>query len=138
MPQSSTLLFVHFIWATWNRTPVITPEWESPLYACIRKKCHELRCDSLAIGGIEDHVHILVRMHADVAVSQLAKQMKGASSHLMTHEIAPHCEFKWQGGYGALSESRTHVRRIQNYIFRQKEHHTSNKLWLTLETVNTD
>jgi len=138
MPQSSTLLFVHFIWATWDRAPVITPDWESPLYACIRDTCHELRCESLAIGGVEDHVHILVRMHADVAISQLAKGMKGASSHLITHKIAPHQEFKWQGGYGALSVSRTHVLKIQNYIYNQKQHHAGNKLWLSLETINSD
>lgn len=138
MPQSSTLLFVHFIWATWDRAPVITPEWESPLYACIRDKCHELRCESLAIGGIEDHVHILVRMHADIAVSQLAKNMKGASSHLITHEITPRCEFKWQGGYGALSVSRSHVRQVQGYVRNQKSHHSHEKIWTALEIIHDD
>ena len=138
MPQSATLLFVHFIWATWDRAPVILPAWENRVHSCIRDKCLEMKCEALAIGGIENHVHVLAKMHADVAVSQLAKAMKGVSSHLINYQISPHQEFKWQGGYGALSVSRTHVSKIQNYIIHQKEHHSSNKLWQALETINSD
>ena len=97
-----------------------------------------MNCEAIAIGGVENHIRTLARMHADVAVSQLAKGMKGASSHLINHEITPLQEFKWQGGYGALSVSRTHVAIIQKYIDNQKEHHAGNKLWATLETINSD
>jgi hypothetical protein len=61
--------------------------------------------------------------------------MKGASSHLVAHEIAAGYEFKWQGGYGALSVSRGHVRRVCEYIKRQKEHHGHGDLWPALEEV---
>lgn len=138
MPQSATLVYVHFFWATWDRALVILPDWENRIYGCIRDKCLEHKCEAIAIGGIENHVHVLARLHADVAVSQLAKAMKGTSSFLINHEIITNGEFKWQGGYGALSVSRTHLTQICNYIGRQKEHHAQNKIWPNLETINFD
>jgi putative transposase len=138
MPQSLSLVFVHYVWATWHRAPLIGSKLRSPLYGCISNKCSELKCELIAIGGVEDHVHVLVRMHADISVGELAKGMKGASSHLITHQIAPEEGFKWQGGYGALSVSRNHVTRIVRYIARQEEHHASGKQWLDFEKMDFD
>jgi REP element-mobilizing transposase RayT len=138
MPQSATLVYVHYIWATWDRAPLISPAWENRVYDCIREKCLELRCEVLAIGGIEDHVHVLTRLHPDIAVSRLAKTMKGSSSHLVNHEVGLPQLFRWQGGYGALSVSRTHLTKICRYIAKQKEHHKSNKLWSSLEIINIE
>ncbi len=56
-----TQLYPHCVWATWDRLPLITPNIEGRLYAAIAAKCLELKCDMIAIGGIEDHVHLLVR-----------------------------------------------------------------------------
>jgi len=73
MPHSYTHLYVHFVWATWNRAPLITPAVEPPLYACIAKECRDLKCDVIAIGGTEDHLHAFVRLHSTVSVAALAK-----------------------------------------------------------------
>jgi REP element-mobilizing transposase RayT len=75
------------------------------------------------MGGTEDHAHVLVRLHPMVAVAELAKGMKGSSSHLITHEVDPHVGFKWQGSYGAFSVSPDDVPRVCAYIERQKQHH---------------
>lgn len=136
MPESCTHLYAHFIWATWNRTPLLVPPLRAPVYACILDKCRELRCQPIAIGGIEDHVHVLVRLHSTVAVATLAKGMKGSSSHLATHALSQ--EFKWQGGYGALTVSLSHVRRVCGYIERQREHHAQGKIWPELEQIMED
>jgi REP element-mobilizing transposase RayT len=77
----------------------------------------------IAIGGKEDHVHALVRLHAAVSAAAVAKAMKGSSSHLVTHVLAPEGEFKWQGTYGAFSVSPDHLGAVRAYIERQKEHH---------------
>jgi REP element-mobilizing transposase RayT len=89
----------------------------------VAAKCRELKCELVTIGGTEDHVHVLARMHAPVSVAGLAHGMKGASSHLVTHEIAPEQGFKWQGTYGAFSVSPDDIDRVCDYIQRQKEHH---------------
>jgi len=90
-----TQLYLHCVWATWDRLPFLTPQLEQPIYAAILAKCHELKCEPLAIGGISDHVHLLIRLHTTVAVADLLKDVKGASSHLVTHVITPGEFFKW-------------------------------------------
>jgi REP element-mobilizing transposase RayT len=93
------------------------------VYACIQAECRELRTEVIAIGGIENHVHLLARIPASLSVADLAKQVKGGSSHLATHAAAHEDFFKWQGGYSAFSVSPADVPRIRDYILRQKEHH---------------
>ena len=124
-----TQLYVHCVWATWDRLPVLTPEIERPVYAAIVAKCHALKCEALAVGGMPDHVHLLVRLHPALAVSGLLKEVKGASSHLVTHQVCPGEFFKWQGAYGAFSVSKDALERVRAYIERQKAHHQQGDLW---------
>jgi putative transposase len=97
-------------------------------YAAIDAKCHELKCEMMAIGGGEDHVHLLVRIPTTLAVSALLKEIKGASSHLITHEVIPNEFFKWQGAYGAFTVSKHEVKAVAAYICNQKKHHTARDL----------
>jgi REP element-mobilizing transposase RayT len=124
-----TELYLHSVWATWDRLPLITPEVEAELYSAIRAKCDELKCPCLAIGGMPDHVHVLMRLHATVAVADLLKVIKGASSHLITHMVQPGGSFKWQGAYGAFTVSKSDVPRCMAYVERQKQHHAGHELW---------
>jgi REP element-mobilizing transposase RayT len=107
---------------------LITPDAETRLYAAIRAKCQELGCHVIAIGGIEDHVHILIGLPPALSVSILLRDVKGASSHLVTHEIKPGEFFKWQGAYGAFSVSKDDVGAVEAYIKNQKAHHAANRL----------
>lgn len=123
-----TQLYLHCVWATWDRLPLITPAIEARLYACIASKCSEFDCEMIAIGGVVDHVHLLVRIPTTLPVATLLKEVKGASSHLMTHEVAPTEFFKWQGGYGAFTVEKDGVSAVRRYIERQKEHHSNSRL----------
>ena len=138
MREPFTQLYLHLVWATWDRLPQITPGRQDPIYACIQNECSELRCDALALGGIEDHVHLLVRFPTTISVAQLAKQVKGASSHMVAQKIDPLSGFKWQGGYGAFTVSRRELPRVVDYIARQKEHHQSSTLDPDLETISVE
>ena len=51
---------LHFVWATWDRLPLITEGIQRDLYRYIETVCHDDKCEALAIGGIENHVHLLV------------------------------------------------------------------------------
>ena len=124
-----TELYLHCVWATWDRLPLITAGVETSLYKAIRAKCDELKCPSLAIGGMPDHIHVLVRLHATVSVADLLKEVKGASSHLITHMTQPGEFFKWQGGYGAFTVGKADAPRVTAYIERQKQHHANGGLW---------
>ena len=124
-----TQLYLHCVWATWDRLPLITPEIEPRLYAAIAAKCRELKCKPHAIGGVEDHVHLVVQLHTTVSVAQLLKGVKGSSSHLVTHEIAPGEFFKWQGAYGAFTFAKDDLVQVVAYTERQKAHHAAGRLY---------
>ena len=128
-----TQLYLHCVWATWDRVPLIAPQIEKPLYACIAAKCHELKCETIAIGGVSDHVHLLVRLHTTISVADLVKEVKGASSHLIAQKIAPNEFFKWQGAYGAFTVSKDDVSNVKAYVENQKEHHAEEHLWIDWE-----
>jgi REP-associated tyrosine transposase len=123
-----TQLYLHVVWATWDRLPFVTASLEQDTYAAIRAKCDELKCLCLAIGGMPDHVHLLVRLNPAVSVADVVKGVKGSSSHLATHMIEPAEFFKWQGGYGAFTLARADVPAVVAYIERQKEHHAVGNL----------
>ena len=121
-------LHVHLIWATWDRLPVLTKERQERVYACIQAECNALKAEVLAIGGVADHVHVLVRIPPTLAISLVVKQIKGASSHLATHEIDPANFFKWQGGYIAFAVSKSLVPTVRAYILNQEAHHRDKTL----------
>jgi len=120
-----TQLYLHLVWATWDRLPLVTDEIRARVYAAIAEKCRELKCLPLAIGGMEEHVHLLARLHTTVAVATLAKEVKGSSSHLVTHVITPDSFFKWQGAYGAFTVWKADVPVVKAYIENQRRHHAA-------------
>jgi len=138
MRSPYTQLYLHMVWATWDRLPLITEAIKPRLYAAIAAKCRELKCVPLAIGGIADHVHVLVRLHTTVAIATLVKEIKGASSHLVTHEIAIGEFFTWQGSYGAFTLRKSEVPNVVAYIERQAEHHAAMDLWEEWEQTATE
>ena len=133
-----TQLYLHFTWATWDRYPFLNPSVRPRVYQCIQAECGRMGAEVIAIGGIEDHVHLLVRAPATLAPANLAKQVKGASSHLMTHEIARGETFKWQGGYGVFSVSKREVPMIREYVLHQEQHHREKRLDPELEPTMSE
>ncbi|HEX6799152.1 MAG TPA: IS200/IS605 family transposase [Ktedonobacterales bacterium] len=87
MRQSGSAVYVHFVWATWDRLPLLSQEVERAAYRGIGAKCTELGAEVIALGGIEDHVHLLVHMPSTTSIAQFVGQVKGASAHLITHEV---------------------------------------------------
>ena len=125
MPTSCTHLYVHFVWSTWDRLPLITADLEPAVYAGIAAKCRELKSLPLEINGTENHVHVVARLHATVSVAEIAKGMKGSTSHMTTHKLRPNEFFRWQGSYGAFTILESDLPRVREYVRNQKEHHKS-------------
>ena len=128
MRHNKLVLYVHLIWATWDRLPFITPEIERRLYRNIESEAQGQGCAVLALNCTDDHVHLLVSIPATISIADLVKQVKGVSSHFVNDELHPTRDFKWQASYGAFSVSRWDVDRIVNYIKHQKEHHLNGEL----------
>lgn len=136
MREPFTSLYVHVVWATWDRLPLIVPDLEAILYPCLQAETKRRGGQPIAIGGVADHVHVLARLPTTLSIANLVKQLKGSSSHLLGGR-SEDSFFKWQGGYGAFTVSRWDVPRVMHYVRHQKHHHREGTLSATLERVGT-
>ncbi|MBV9468200.1 MAG: IS200/IS605 family transposase [Abitibacteriaceae bacterium] len=136
MRDTKLALYLHLVWGTWDRLPLITSEIERHLHRNLVNEVQRQECSLLAIGGTEDHIHLLVSLPSTLSIAQLVKQLKGVSSHFVNNELTRETPFKWQGAYGAFTVSRWDTDRILNYIQHQKEHHTHNTLMPELELLD--
>ena len=116
-------LFYHFTWSTKNRNLWIHPEWEADLHRVIVAKAKELGAIVYAVGGIEDHVHLVASVPPKLALSDFAGQVKGNSSHFVNHVIKPAEQFNWQNSYGVVSFGEKRLDQVVDYVRHQKEHH---------------
>ncbi len=139
MSHNYTRLFYHFVWATWNRMPLLTGEIEAKAYALIRSQCTAANAEVIAIGGIENHVHLLVSLPAVQELPEFIKAIKGVSSRTLNQIYdRPAWSFKWQGRYGVTTVSPSHVGLITHYIENQKQHHADGTLWSFCEQTEDD
>ena len=103
---------MHLVWATWDRITLLVPGARERIYACIEAHARKVDADVLAIGGIEDHVHVMAQYPARISVSELVRHLKGGSSHYATVDLRLADPFRWQGTYGAFSLSRRALDRV--------------------------
>ncbi len=127
-------LFVHFIWGTYKRFEMITDDLENDLRRLINEKVIEKQSEVICFGCTRDHVHLLIKMHPAISVSEIIGEIKGYSSYVIANQIHPDGGFRWQGGFGALTVSRKEIPRLIKYIENQKEHHRSDDLQMEWES----
>lgn len=125
-------LFYHLVWATKDRLPLIESAWESDLHGYIRGKATALECILHAIGGMPDHIHLVISIPPKISVATLIGQLKGASSHHINKYYAAG-RFAWQIEYGAFSFSEGSLPKIVDYVNNQKKHHADSTLNYDME-----
>jgi putative transposase len=126
MSQSLTKIYVHLVYSTKNRHPfMVDDEFRDRMFAYLGQTCNGLDCPVLAVGGVEDHVHILCRLGKTIAVADLVRDLKRASSRWAKDIAGGQPAFCWQKGYGAFSISPGHVDALIEYIKNQWQHHHS-------------
>ena len=135
MRRSKLNVPVHFVWATWDRLPLVTEAIERPLYRYIKTVCRDDECDVLAIGGMPDHVHLLVLLSNTITLGQLMHDVKGGSSRFLSRQVLSGDWFAWQRGYGAFGVSPQDKQRVIRYILNQKRHHTDGTVWPEAEEI---
>jgi len=123
MPTAYTQNFYHAVFSTKRRAHLITPDLEQRLFPFIGGIVRDLRCTLLAINGMPDHIHLLIRYRADLSHSELLQQIKGRSSKWINDTFPQIGHFAWQEGYGGFTVSKSIVPDVEAYIARQKEHH---------------
>jgi putative transposase len=137
MRRAGTALYVHLVWATWDRLPLLQGNVERHIYRAIGAKCEELGVDIIALGGVEDHIHLLASIPATLSVADLVKHVKGASSHLLASQQREQKNgfFKWQGAYGACTVSPGALNEVAHYVTHQRAHHAAGSLLAELEPL---
>ena len=131
-------LYYHIVWATKNREPLITPELEPELHNYLRGKGMEFGGVVHAVGGVEEHVHLAVSIPPRIAVATYIGQLKGASSHWVTHVSPVRVPFEWQEGYGALSFGKRALPRVVDYVLNQHQRHADRRLIPEMERMEGD
>jgi len=123
MADTYTQIHIHLVFAVQDRMSLIKADWRDRLYkymvAIIQNHGHKV----LTIGGMPDHVHILIGFRPSQALASLVQQVKRDSSEWINREKLSFGRFSWQAGYGAFSYGKSQISAIANYIDKQEEHH---------------
>lgn len=124
MANTYNQIYIHLVFAVKYRDAVIDKSWRQELYqyiiGLIGKRGHKV----YAIGGVSDHIHILVSLSPKQAISELVQEVKRASTLWIKEQKLVRCRFAWQEGFGAFSYGKSQIDNVVKYIQNQEEHHS--------------
>jgi REP element-mobilizing transposase RayT len=123
MGQSLVQNYIHIVFSTKHRQPMIHPPYEAELHAYIGSICKSLDCPVLTVGGYTDLIHLLCMLSKKIALIELVKKVKAHSSKWIKTKSPSLQNFYWQDGYGAFSVNPKEIDVVIRYIQNQHEHH---------------
>jgi len=113
----------HCVFSTKDRQPLITPALRRRLWPFLGGVARQNKMKAIEIGGVEDHVHILLSIPSTVSIAKALQLIKGGSSKWVHETFPEHRLFGWQQKYGAFSVSVSQLDKIIEYIKNQPAHH---------------
>lgn len=122
MPSTYTSLHYHLIFATKDRVPCLILDWRSELHQYLGGTVRGLDGHPQGVGGVADHVHLLVSLKATQSLAEFMRELKKASS-IWIQDTFRQQNFHWQEGYAAFTVSASARRSVKAYIANQEEHH---------------
>ncbi len=133
--MSYVRIWVHIVFTTKNREPILTSEFRKRLINHIRSNAKAKYIFIESIGGWSEHLHLLISLRREQTVSNIAKLIKGESAHWFNKQGFIRGKFHWQDDYFALSVSESLVDRVKKYIEDQERHHASKPFAEELNTL---
>jgi REP element-mobilizing transposase RayT len=123
--MASTYLSLHYhiVFGTKDRMPSINATWRPRLHEYLGGTVHGLGGIPEAIGGVADHVHLLVGLKSTHCLADFVRELKKSATAWVHHEIELGEKFAWQNGYAAFTVSATSRQAVRDYIVGQEEHH---------------
>ena len=121
MPQSLHILSAHIIFSTKERQPWLTPKIRDRVWAYQSRILQNLQCNSITIGGVADHVHVLCNLTKKFPTAKVVEILKKDSSKFIKTLGVPN--FHWQDGYGLFGVSPSNLEAVRKYILDPEEHH---------------
>jgi putative transposase len=130
MSQTHTSIYIHCMFSTKNHANHISPKIEKRIWRYIGGIAERMGVNLVAIGGTDDHVHLLLKLPPDLSLSFVMQKLKGISSKWINDTFYPqHRFFRWQAGYLAFSIGYSHVEKLTSFIQTQRQWH---------ETISTE
>ena len=126
-------LHYHLIFSTKNREPTIDPEWMTRLHEYLGGAVNGLDGITQGVGGVADHVHLLVGLKSTHCLADFMRELKKASSVWVRDEIGKK-ELVWQEGYGAFTVSASARDSVKHYIASQHQYHLKHTFREEFET----
>ena len=123
MGQSLVKNYVHLIFSTKHRQPLILPSVEAELHSYLGGACRRLECPVIKVGSHFDHVHILCMLSKKMTITSLLEELKSSSSKWMKSKGRVYQTFYWQNGYGGFSVGALEIDNLIAYIANQHDHH---------------
>jgi putative transposase len=123
MASSLVKILLHIVFSTRKRVPFIDTALQTDLYPYMAAILRQREATLIALGGVPDHVHILLRMKAGHKLSDLVRATKAVSSKWVHERPESIPEFGWQTGYAAFSVSQSQEAKVRSYILNQAAHH---------------
>lgn len=122
MSSSFHRIYVHVFFHTKYSAPVIDPEWDHRLFSYMLTCAEQKNVKVIAVGGVRDHVHLLIRYAPNVLLSEVLRQVKSRSSRWVRETIGVKV-FRWQEGFHAIAVGPMSVPKVRRYVLDQKERH---------------
>lgn len=122
MSSTYSALNYHLVWGVKDQAQMIDRVWRDRLHAYLGGCVKTLDAVPLAVGGVSDHVHVLVSLLPTHKISEFVRDVKRQSSAWVHSEIGV-AEFQWQEGYGAFTVSKSALEDVRDYILGQEDHH---------------
>jgi len=123
MTHTYTSLLVHVVFSTSGRVPLLTDAIRLDVHAYLGGIVRELDAIPIAIGGTADHIHLLIRLPANLALADCLRIVKTNSSRWAKERWPQRRKFAWQRGYGAFSVSESRRAAVIRYIQDQAQQH---------------
>ena len=123
MSQSLAKIYLHLTFSTKNREPSLADPWRDELFSVLGGATNSCGCQSLIVGGVADHVHLLFQLARTISLADAVNKIKSSSSAWINRTRGVPGEFHWQNGYAAFSVSQSNLDAVREYIVRQPEHH---------------
>jgi len=123
MPHSFVCNYIHYVFSTKGRRPHIARDLREDLHSCIAGIARNHSLEIKAVGGTDNHVHLLLSLPATITIAKAIQLIKGGSSKWAGEKMNAPRSFQWQEGYGAFGIGVAALNRTIDYIHNQEEHH---------------
>ena len=124
MSQSLSSVYLHIVFSTKDRFPFLSDDIvREEVHAFLGGIAGKRNCPSVLVGGVSDHIHILLQLGRSISLADLVKELKRGSNLWIQGRFPQMEKFAWQAGYGAFSVSASNLESVRIYIEKQKEHH---------------